>query len=124
MTDPSDVCLGLDTQIAGTFYGVRHYSFGEYGIFDAQQPFYELYSELEMVSTEELELPVVDDPLKTTFARTRKFAAGTHFTVVRSDNNTYLDLKDTGSGTVVRLQVTFGEYQSDQYIYDGRLIED
>lgn len=122
LTDPAKVLMSTNNQICGTFFGTKNYMFGEYGAFYSEDPVWILDTELEMTTTEALELPMVAD-FKVT-QKTIKLPAGSILNPVASDGASFIDLEDTKTGRTVRLEVTFGEYMSQQYLPDGRSIDD
>ena len=76
-----------------------------------------------MNTTADLSLPLVSsgkaDPSKLV-----DIPAGTSLYPVATDNSTYLDLWNMETGETVRLNVTWKDYQSNQFTEDGRPLDE
>ena len=124
LTDPSYVPVWKNCNVAGTFMGSRIYKVGEYGSFYSDDPWYTLETDIEMTTIDVLDLPLCKDPSASEFNDIETLPAGTGLLPLRTNDSDWIDLKDTSTGDEYRMFIETGEYESDQYLPDGRSLYD
>ncbi len=124
LTDPSHVPVNKYCNVAGTFAGEKIYKLGELGSFYSDDAYYTLLTDIEIKTVDVMDLPQILDPANDKTGEFRTVPAGSILLPLRTNDNDWIDFKVEKTGDEVRMYIERGEYESDQFLEDGRSLYD
>lgn len=104
ISNPNRFRLEKRTDMLSTIGIATYCRVGESGMPEMLEDFYEVLSPFQLISKVDLEAEIVDETTMELTGQKKVFEAGTEFTYVRTDDETYVDMQ-TEDGCVCRFHV-------------------